>query len=53
MGLETFRTFQLSNCIGCKFTDEKKFKKGKPCCTYPGKIVVFDTVCQTRRGKEK
>lgn len=51
---QDLKTFQLSNCLGCRFADKKKIGTGEPCCNKAAPYRVEDTTgwCIDRRHEE-
>jgi hypothetical protein len=45
--------WQIKNCKGCKYSDDKKVGTGEPCCTYPMKLKMDnDGNCLTKKPKK-
>ena len=45
----TLEEYQLKNCEGCYFAEEKKVGTGKPCCTKPTPIDSDGIICKSKQ----
>ena len=47
------KEFQEKNCRGCRFASKKNVGTGRPCCTFPGRLLTSPDVCLTKLGDGK